>query len=79
MKSVHCQYLLDTRGSSSSQSSTNMAEYSDFGIAKAANLVGTVFVLVIPVVAIAVLYLVKEMGTLLGLAGLFSAIFSTCL
>lgn len=56
-----------------------MAEYPDFGIAKAANLVETVFALVLPVVAIVVLYLVKEMGTLLGLAGLFSAIFSTCL
>ncbi len=57
----------------------NIAEYSDSGIAKVANLVGTVLASVLPVIAIIVLYLVKGMGIRLGLLGVFSAIFSTCL
>ncbi|MCJ1465959.1 hypothetical protein MMC07_004578 [Pseudocyphellaria aurata] len=57
----------------------SIAEYSDAGIIKAANLVGTVLASVLPVVAIVVLYSAKGMGTRLGLTGLFSAIFSTCL
>jgi len=64
---------------SASQFGTNIAEYHDSSIAKAANLVGAVLASVLPVVAIVVLYLVKGMGKRLGLVGLFSAIFSTCL
>lgn len=57
----------------------NIAEYSDSSIAKVANLVGTVLASVLPVIAIVVLYLVKGTGIRLGLVGVFSAIFSTCL
>lgn len=57
----------------------NIAEYSDSGIVKVANLVGIVLASVLPVMAIIVLYLVKGMGIRLGLVGVFSAIFSTCL
>ena len=57
----------------------NIAEYSDSGIAKVANLVGTVLASVLPVLAIVVLYLLKGVGIRLGLVGIFSALFSTCL
>lgn len=66
-------------GGGSPQFGTNIAEYPDVSIAKAANLVGTVLASVLPVVAIVVLHLVKGIGIRLGLVGLFSAIFSTCL
>lgn len=62
-----------------SEFGTNLAEYSDTGITKAANLVGTVLASILPVVAIVVLYLMEGTGTRLGLVAVFSALFSTCL
>ncbi len=53
--------------------------YSDSAILKSANLIGTVLASLLPVLAIVVLYLVKGTGARLGLVGLFSALFSTCL
>ena len=50
--------------------------YSDSGIAKLANFLGTVLASVLPVLAIVVLHLVKGIGMRLGLIGVFSAAFS---
>ena len=58
---------------------TNVAEYSDSGIAKVANLMGTVLASLLPVLAIIVLHLTEGTGVRLGLVGIFSALFSTCL
>ena len=58
---------------------TNVAEYSYSGIAKVANLMGTVFASLLPVLAIVVLHLTEGTGVRLGLVGVFSALFSTCL
>ena len=58
---------------------TNVAEYSNSGIAKVANLMGTVLASLLPVIAIVVLHLTKGTGVRLGLISIFSALFSTCL
>ena len=57
----------------------DLAEYPDSGIAKAANLLGTVLASLLPVAAIVFLHLAQDIGLRLGLIALFSVIFSTCL
>ena len=56
-----------------------LAEYSDSGIVRVANLIGTVLASILPIAAIVVLYFVRDMGIRLGLVGVFSAVFSACL
>jgi len=64
---------------SNSLFSTDIVEYSDSLIIRITNLVGAVLASILPVIAIVVLHLVKGIAIRLGLVGLFSTIFSTCL
>ncbi|KAJ9604042.1 hypothetical protein H2200_011565 [Cladophialophora chaetospira] len=71
--------LLRKRSPRNRQVDAGIAEYSDAGVTRMANLVGAVLASLLPVIAIVVLHLVKSTGTRLGLIAVFSAVFSTTL